>query len=59
MDLLEYQGKQFFARYGIPVSDGEAVTTVDDAVAVADRIGYPVVVKAQVHVWAGAARPAA
>jgi len=50
MDLLEYQGKQFFARYGIPVSDGEAVTSVDDAVAVADRIGYPVVVKAQVHV---------
>jgi len=49
MDLLEYQGKQFFARYGIPVSDGEAVTTVDDAVAAADRLGYPVVVKAQVH----------
>ena len=49
MDLLEYQGKQFFASYGIPVSDGEAVTTVDDAVAVADRLGYPVVVKAQVH----------
>ncbi len=49
MDLLEYQGKQFFAQYGIPVSDGEAVTTVDDAVAVADRLGYPVVVKAQVH----------
>jgi len=50
MDLLEYQGKQFFAQYGIPVSQGEAVTTVDDAVAAADRIGYPVVVKAQVHV---------
>lgn len=50
MDLLEYQGKQFFASYGIPVSQGEAVTTVDDAVAAADRIGYPVVVKAQVHV---------
>ena len=50
MDLLEYQGKQFFATYGIPVSQGEAVTTVDDAVAAADRIGYPVVVKAQVHV---------
>lgn len=50
MDLLEYQGKQFFASYGIPVSPGEAVTTVDDAVAAADRIGYPVVVKAQVHV---------
>ena len=50
MDLLEYQGKQFFAQYGIPVSDGEACTTVDDAVAIADRVGYPVVVKAQVHV---------
>jgi succinyl-CoA synthetase beta subunit len=50
VDLLEYQGKQFFASYGIPVSPGEAVTTVEDAVAAADRIGYPVVVKAQVHV---------
>jgi succinyl-CoA synthetase beta subunit len=50
VDLLEYQGKQFFATYGIPVSEGEAVTTVEDAVAAADRIGYPVVVKAQVHV---------
>ena len=50
MDLYEYQGKQFFARYDIPVSPGEAVTTVDDAVAAADRIGYPVVVKAQVQV---------
>ena len=50
MDLLEYQGKQFFATYDIPVSPGEAVTTVEDAVAAADRIGYPVVVKAQVHV---------
>ena len=50
MDLYEYQGKQFFARYGIPVSPGEAATSVDDAVAAADRIGYPVVVKAQVQV---------
>ena len=50
MDLYEYQGKQFFARYGIPVSPGEAVSTVDDAVAAAERIGYPVVVKAQVQV---------
>ncbi|MFA5566573.1 MAG: ADP-forming succinate--CoA ligase subunit beta [Acidimicrobiia bacterium] len=50
MDLFEYQGKQFFASFGIPVSDGDAVTTVDDAVAVAQRIGYPVVVKAQVQV---------
>jgi succinyl-CoA synthetase beta subunit len=50
MDLYEYQGKQWFATYGIPVSPGEAVTTVDDAVAAAERIGYPVVVKAQVQV---------
>jgi succinyl-CoA synthetase beta subunit len=48
MDLLEYQGKQLFARHGLKVSPGEAVTTVDDAVLAADRIGYPVVVKAQV-----------
>ena len=51
MDLFEYQGKQFFAGFDIPVSAGEAVTTVDDAVAVAERLNsYPVVIKAQVHV---------
>jgi succinyl-CoA synthetase beta subunit len=50
MDLFEYQGKQLFARYGIPVSAGEAVETVDDAVAAAERVGYPVVIKAQVQV---------
>jgi succinyl-CoA synthetase beta subunit len=48
MDLLEYQGKQLFARHGLKVSAGRAVTTVEDAVAVADDVGYPVVVKAQV-----------
>lgn len=48
MDLLEYQGKQLFGRHGLAVSDGQAVTTVDDAVAAANKIGYPVVVKAQV-----------
>jgi len=50
MDLFEYQGKQYFARYGIPVSDGDVTTTVDGAVAIAERLGYPVVVKAQVRV---------
>jgi succinyl-CoA synthetase beta subunit len=49
VDLLEYQGKQFFASYGIPVSDGGATDNVDEAVAIAERVGYPVVVKAQVH----------
>ncbi|MGZ8602817.1 MAG: ATP-grasp domain-containing protein, partial [Actinomycetota bacterium] len=50
MDLLEYQGKQMFAQYGIPVSAGSPVTTVDEAIAAADAVGYPVVVKAQVLV---------
>ena len=50
MDLFEYQGKQFFASFDIPVSKGEPVTTVEDAVAAAERIGeFPLVVKAQVH----------
>ncbi|MEI8359955.1 MAG: ADP-forming succinate--CoA ligase subunit beta [Deltaproteobacteria bacterium] len=48
MDLFEYQGKLLFGSYGIPVSPGEAVQSVEDAVAAADRLGYPVVVKAQV-----------
>ncbi len=50
MNLYEYQGKQFFARYGIPVSPGEVARTPDEAVAAAERVGYPVVVKAQVQV---------
>ncbi len=50
MDLFEYQGKQLFARYGIPVSAGNVAVTVDEAVAAADAAGYPVVVKAQVQV---------
>ncbi len=48
MDLLEYQGKQLFARHGLKVSSGEAVGTVEEAVRAARRIGYPVVLKAQV-----------
>jgi len=50
MDLFEYQGKQYFARYGIPVSAGDVTETVDGAVAIAESIGYPVVIKAQVQV---------
>ncbi len=50
MDLLEYQGKQLFARHGLRVSSGEPVTTVEDAVRAAGEVGYPVVVKAQVLV---------
>ena len=50
MDLFEYQGKQYFAKFGIPVSAGGAADTVDEAVKVAESAKYPVVVKAQVQV---------
>jgi succinyl-CoA synthetase beta subunit len=48
MDLLEYQGKELFKRFGIPVSDGRLATTPAQARAAAAEIGGPVVVKAQV-----------
>ncbi|MEM1332173.1 MAG: ATP-grasp domain-containing protein, partial [Actinomycetota bacterium] len=50
MDLFEYQGKQYFARYDIPVSPGGPADTVEEAVVEANNAGYPVVVKAQVQV---------
>ncbi len=50
MDLYEYQGKQYFARFGIPTSPGGVADTVDEAVEQAESAGYPVVVKAQVKV---------
>ncbi len=50
MNLHEYQGKQLFAQYGLPVSKGIAAATVEEAVAAADQIGGNMfVVKAQVH----------
>ena len=49
MDLFEHQGKELFARYGLPVPTGEVAYSPDDAVAAAQRLGVPVVVKAQVH----------
>ena len=48
MDLFEYQGKQFFAQYGMPISAGEVAFTVDEALAAAERLGTPVMVKSQV-----------
>ncbi|MDQ3768211.1 MAG: ADP-forming succinate--CoA ligase subunit beta [Actinomycetota bacterium] len=50
MDLLEYQGKQLFARHGVPVPEGRPATTVDEALAAADAVGFPCVVKAQVKI---------
>ena len=48
MDLYEYQGKELFRRFGIPVSEGRLATTPPEARAAAEEIGGPVVVKAQV-----------
>src|SRR6478672_13297354 len=48
MDLYEYQGKQLFAKFGIPVSEGRVATTPDEARAAAEELGGQVVVKAQV-----------
>src|SRR5487761_1116594 len=50
MDLFEYQGKQYFARFGIAISPGDVADTVQEALTVAREVGYPVVVKAQVKV---------
>jgi succinyl-CoA synthetase beta subunit len=48
VDLYEYQGKQLFKRFGIPVSEGRLATTPEEARAAAEEIGGQVVVKAQV-----------
>jgi succinyl-CoA synthetase beta subunit len=48
MDLYEYQGKQLFARFGIPVSDGRLAASAEEARAAAEDLGGQVVVKAQV-----------
>jgi succinyl-CoA synthetase beta subunit len=50
MDLLEYQGKQLFARHQVPVPEGRLAVSVDEAQAAADDIGYPCVIKAQVQI---------
>src|SRR3954470_213230 len=48
MDLLEYQGKQLFAKHGVTVPEGRPAISVREAVEAADSLGYPVVIKAQV-----------
>src|SRR6266550_2075734 len=50
MDLYEYQGKELFARFGIPVSEGRVATTPAEARRAAEELGGEVVVKAQVLV---------
>ncbi|HWC27619.1 MAG TPA: ADP-forming succinate--CoA ligase subunit beta [Solirubrobacteraceae bacterium] len=50
MDLLEYKGKQVLARYDVPLHRGREAATVEQAVAAAEAVGYPVAVKAQVKI---------
>jgi succinyl-CoA synthetase beta subunit len=50
VDLYEYQGRELFARHGLPVLGGGVATTGDEAAAIAARLGGRVVVKAQVKV---------
>ncbi|MEJ7750310.1 MAG: ADP-forming succinate--CoA ligase subunit beta [Thermoleophilaceae bacterium] len=50
MDLLEYQGKRLFAKHGVPVPEGQAAATVEEAVDAAQTLGFPCVIKAQVLV---------
>jgi succinyl-CoA synthetase beta subunit len=50
MDLLEYQGKQLFAKHGLPVPDGRHAASVEDAVGAAEEVGFPCVIKAQVAI---------
>jgi len=49
MKIHEYQAKQIFARYGVPVPRGEVASTPSEAAAVAARLAAEVVVKAQIH----------
>jgi succinyl-CoA synthetase beta subunit len=49
MRIHEYQAKRLFAQYGIPVASSGTASTVDEAAASANALGYPVVVKAQIH----------
>ncbi len=50
MDLYEYQGRELFARHGLPVLSGGVAQTPDEARAIAEAVGKQVVVKAQVKV---------
>jgi len=50
VDLLEYQGKQLFARHGVPVPEGAPADSVQEAVRRAREVGFPCVVKAQVQI---------
>ncbi len=49
MKIHEYQGKQLLAKYGVTVPRGQVVNSADEAPAIVERLGLPVVIKAQIH----------
>ena len=49
MKVHEYQAKEILSRYGVPVPKGKVAATADEAAAIAEELGGPVVVKAQIH----------
>ncbi|MGD8653583.1 MAG: acetate--CoA ligase family protein, partial [Desulfobacterales bacterium] len=50
MKIHEYQAKEMFKKYGVPVPEGGIAFSADEAVGIAQKLGdYPVVVKAQIH----------
>ncbi len=49
MNIHEYQAKQWLARFGVAVPGGRVAATADEARAAAEEIGFPCVVKAQIH----------
>jgi len=50
MKLHEYQAKELFSRFGLPVPEGRMATTIEEALDdLLDKLGFPVAVKAQVH----------
>ena len=49
MNIHEYQAKEIFRKYGIPIPPGEVATTPEEAESIARKFGATVVIKAQVH----------
>src|SRR3990167_6001476 len=49
MKIHEYQGKEIFRKYGVMVPEGKAALSIDEAYQIAQSLGGPVVVKAQIH----------
>lgn len=49
MKIHEYQGKEVLKKYGVPTPQNRIVFSIDEAVKAAEELGFPVVVKAQIH----------